>query len=726
MLNLSRDFIPGLLTAVITLTSTLGYAAFIFAAAPASTLHYAIGFGLICAGAMGIIFALGSKVPFAIAGPDSKTIAVLALATTMVVSSTGATVAPDALAPIILAALAAGTIATGGAMYLLGFFRLGQWVRFVPYPVVGGFMAASGWLLAAGGLGLLVGQRLSLSSLAAIASGNHLPELVCGIVFAIGNALISRIRNPLAFPIYLVAAILTVHALLALMGFSIDGARDAGWLLNVGGGFQFVNPLSFPHALGMLDLATIEKLGGEIFALFAVTTISLLLGLVVIEVEGRLDVDLDNELRLNGLANFLVGVTGGMVGTISITRTIFNYQTGARGRLSGLISGVVCLAVLGLGTRVLIYFPVPVLGGVIVYQGASMLHEWLVRERRNMLLLDYLQVVAIMFTIVFWDFVAGVALGVVAACVTFAINTGRIRLVKQELDRSNYPSRVDRPVSHQEELVRNGSSIQIMWLHGFVFFGSSHRLLQDVKRMVDACGHGVCHSLILDFREVLGIDSSAILNLGKLWNFAERERFKIALSSLSKPFEKSLRVGGLIERDGSIATVFPDLDGALEWCEDKLIAERRSGDTQTLSAEEWLSQELEKPELTARLAPYLELLEFKTGEYIFRQGTPADAFYFLLEGRVTILFTTPDGTEIRLRSMLGRTVLGEMGLYRTQPRTASVRADKPCTAYALSTGAMAKIEADDPSLAYAVHKFIVRVLSSRLEFANREIAGLQG
>ncbi|HEY2033024.1 MAG TPA: SulP family inorganic anion transporter [Rhizomicrobium sp.] len=726
MPTVTRDLIPGLLAAVITLTSTLSYVAFIFAAAPGSTLHYAVGFGLICAGVMGIVFALGSKVPFAIAGPDSKTIAVLAIATTVVVGAAGTKIAPDALGLVILAALAAGTIATGAAMYLLGVFRLGQWVRFVPYPVVGGFMAASGWLLAIGGIGLLVGHRVSLSSLRDIAAGPHLPELAYGILFAVGNALVSRIRNALAFPLYLVAAILTIHALLALMGFSIDGARDAGWLFNVGGGLKFVNPLQFPHALGVLNLATIEKLAGEFVALFAVTAISLLLGLVVIEVEGRLDVDLDSELRLNGLANLLVGAAGGMVGTVSITRTIFNHQSGARGRMSGLICGVACLAVLGLGTRVLVYFPVPVLGGLVVYQGASLLYEWLVHGRRTMLLVDYLQVVAIMIAIIFWDFVAGVALGVVAACVTFAINTSRIRLVKQELDRSNYPSRVDRPVAHQEELVRNGSSIQIMWLHGFVFFGSAHRLLQDVKQMVETCGHGVCHSLVLDFREVLGIDSSAILYLGKLWNFAEREGFTIALSSLAPPVEKALRVGGLIRQGHSIATVFPDLDAALEWCEDNLIAERSGGEAQVHSADEWLSQELENPELIARLVSYLELLRFDAGEYIFKQGEPADAFYFLYEGRVTILFTTPDGTEIRLRSMLGRTVLGEMGLYRTRPRTASVRADKPCVAYALSTDAMAQIEADDPTLAYAVHKFIVRVLSSRLEFANREIAGLQG
>jgi SulP family sulfate permease len=94
-------------------------------------------------------------------------------------------------------------------------------------------------------------------------------------------------------------------------------------------------------------------------------------------------------------------------------------------------------------------------------------------------------------------------------------------------------------------------------------------------------------------------------------------------------------------------------------------------------------------------------------------------------GRVSILYETPQGGELRLRNMVGPTVLGEMGLYRSLPRGASVRVDRACVVYRLSSEALAYMEADTPSAAYAFHKFIVRVLASRLEFANREIVGLQ-
>jgi sulfate permease, SulP family len=317
-----------------------------------------------------------------------------------------------------------------------------------------------------------------------------------------------RILHPLAFPALLVATVVLVHVVRLASGYSIEAAREAGWLLNVGRNSEIANPLMLLHAVQAVDLHTAALAGGEFIGLFAVTAITLLLGLVVVEVEGRLDVDLDRELRLNGLANILVGLGGGMVGTLSVSRTLVNLRAGGSSRASGVIAGVLCLAVLGFGTDVLIYFPVPVLAA-FVHQGAVMLHEWLIRTRRAMPIAEYLQIIVIMLAIIHWNFLAGVAVGVVSACVTFAINTSRVRLVRQVVDRSSYRSRVDRTIAHQDVLAKYGSSIPIMWLHGFVFFGSAHRLLLDVKQIVETRGSNVCRSLILDFRQVLGIDSSA-------------------------------------------------------------------------------------------------------------------------------------------------------------------------------------------------------------------------
>jgi SulP family sulfate permease len=74
--------------------------------------------------------------------------------------------------------------------------------------------------------------------------------------------------------------------------------------------------------------------------------------------------------------------------------------------------------------------------------------------------------------------------------------------------------------------------------------------------------------------------------------------------------------------------------------------------------------------------------------------------------------------------MIGHTVVGEMGFYRGVPRTASVVAEGPTVIYRLTQEAFDRMQAEDPTSAAALHKLIIRLLSDRLEFANREISAL--
>jgi SulP family sulfate permease len=414
-----------------------------------------------------------------------------------------------------------------------------------------------------------------------------------------------------------------------------------------------------------------------------------------------------------------------MTGTLSMSRTLLNYRAGGRHRSSGILAGIICLLTLAFGTQALGFIPVPILGGLLLQLGADLLYDWLVKGWDTMQRPDYVQMAVIFLVIVAWDFVAGVALGVIAACITFAFNTSRLRLVRLGLNRSVYSGRVDRPAYQQEQLVLHGHCIQIMWLHSFVFFGSAHRLLLQLEEMIKA-QNGSCRSLILDFRHVLGIDSSAVMSFIKLRQIADREGFTLVLSEMPKHVAHALQVGGLIgDGDNHTCRVFTNTDGALEWCEDKLLDEMKASEGTVLSADNWLASEIGSDQMFTRLTNYLELVKCQTGDLLIRQGEEGDSLYLLFAGRVTVLFRTAEGVDLRLRSMVGHTIVGEMGLYRTLPRGASVRADHPTVAYRMTRDALARMEKDDPDLAYAFHKLVIRTLAARLDFSNREVASLQ-
>lgn len=720
----TQDVVSGVVAPVVIIATSLSYSALIFSGSLAAYLPIGIGSGLIGAGLGAIVFALMSGLRFAVAAPDSKAIAVLASMAALIANNLATQGRADAVGPTVLAAVLVGSLIVGATSYAFGLLKLGRWIRFLPYPVIGGFMAASGWFLTSGAIRILTREPLSLKLLSDIAAGRHLAPLVVGALLAAALTRAQRARHPLAFPALLVVGTAAIPLALFLAGVPAPAARDAGWLLRLPEAASVSTPAYWLYGeLGRIDWREILRYSGDYLALITVTVATLLLSIMAIEVEANAEVDLDHELKVNGAANLVAGLGGGTVTTLSVSRTLFGYKTGARSRGGGLIAGLLCLLPLALGPAPLGYVPVPMLGALLLQLGVAMLDEWLIRGWRSMQRADYLQLIAIFLTIVLFDFVAGVGVGVVAACITFAVNTSRVRLVKLGMDRSNFASRVDRPNYHAETLRRQGASIQIMWLHGFIFFGSAHNLLMHIKETVRG-EKGGCRSLILDFRQVLGIDYSAVMTLLKLRHFAERDGFDLVFSDLPPNVAQSLSKGGLLTQ-GANCRVFPNLDAALEWCEDRLLASSGDLEEGRRSTDEWLKAELGGAERLERLKNYFAMIELQPGDFVFRQGDPGDSLFLLSSGRVTILFNAPDGQAVRLRSMLSHTLLGEMGLYRDMPRGASVLVDEPTVVYRFTTEAMARMEREEPALAHAFHRFVVRTLASRLDFANREVAGLQ-
>lgn len=722
-----KDIVSGLVMPIVIMTSTLSYVALIFSGPLAGSLPQGLGFGLISAGVMGIVFALAGSLPFTVAGPESKPTAVFAA---MAAALAGATTGQANQGMIVLTALVAGTMVTGLALLLLGVFRTGRWIRFIPYPIVGGFMAASGWSLFAGGIRILAG--VNLFSFETI---RHLFEhgidlvvffqLMAGIALATALQLARHSRNPFVTPAILLTGTGLIHAALAASGSNLAEARAAGWMVDAASGAVLSNPLLSAEAVREA-LPAMLSLGGSYAVLIAVTATTLLLSLMAIEVETRTDVDVDRELRVNGAANLVVGLFGGMAGTLSASRTLFNFHSGARGPAAGVMAGCVCLATLAFGSQVLGFIPVAVLGGILLQMGLSLVEKWLVKGWRQMETVEYLQMAIILLVILRWGFAAGIGVGVMTASITFTVNIGRIPPVKFGLSRSNFASRVDRPLSQQEALTDNGNRVQIMCLQGFVFFGSANRLLLHIKRLIAAEGRGVVRFVLLDFRRVLGIDGSAVVTLVKLRHLAEREGFEIAVADIPPQVSQSLKVGGFYGMEGdTLVRSFPDLDAAVEWAEEAVLVQSLSRVGALRSADEWLTHEMGSTEIFKRLVSYLELIDLHPGEFVFDQGAPGDSLYLLYAGRVSILLRTAENSELRLRSMLHHTLIGEMGLYRGQPRGASVRVDAPTIVYCLTGEALAHMEVADPMVASAFHKFVIRTLASRLDFANCQIAALQ-
>jgi SulP family sulfate permease len=397
---------------------------------------------------------------------------------------------------------------------------------------------------------------------------------------------------------------------------------------------------------------------------------------------------------------------------------------GASRRLVALSAAAVFAVMLAVGISVLSLFPRVVLGGFLLLLGLSFLVEWLYDAWFELPKSDYFLVIVILLAIATFELLEGVAVGLVVAIVLFVINYSRIDVTKHTFSGANRKSYVQRSRDQELLLQERGEKIYILELQGFIFFGTANKLLKQVRERLGAEDQPPLRFLVLDFRLVNGLDSSVVVSFAKLRQIAQKENLAIALTNLQPAVESQLKQGEILESEDSTFRVFADLDRGLEWCEDRLLEESKLDDSGVSPLPEQLRRFIAEPRDVETLMGYFQYLEIAAGETLFHQGDPSDGLYFLESGRVSVVFELEDGSEKRVQTYTGGTILGEMGLYQNAPRSASVIAEENSDLYHLSTVAFEKIETEQPQLAQEFHKAIVRLLSARLKQRSAELQHL--
>ena len=156
-----HDVLGGGAASVLTVTFGLSYALLIFAGPLAPYLSYAVATTFATSAVIGVVIALGSSLPFAIAAPETSTAAMTGILASSLVERMAAA---DPSAPVLGPALITfgfASVATGIVLGVLGLTRMGRVIRYVPYPVVGGFLGATGCLIVSGAIRVIAGQLFS-------------------------------------------------------------------------------------------------------------------------------------------------------------------------------------------------------------------------------------------------------------------------------------------------------------------------------------------------------------------------------------------------------------------------------------------------------------------------------------------------------------------------------------------------------------------------------------
>jgi sulfate permease, SulP family len=361
-----------------------------------------------------------------------------------------------------------------------------------------------------------------------------------------------------------------------------------------------------------------------------------------------------------------------------------------------------------------------VLGGLLLSLGLDLLYRWLIASSRQLLRLEYMSLVAITLIIVNWGFVPGILVGTMIGCATFAFTASRVSIIKFSFDGSEYRSSLDRGPEELELLSEHGRELQCMSLQSYLFFGSANQLYQHIKNLLVA--RPECRHLVFDFRLVTGIDSSATHSFTQIKQAADKCGARLVLVNVSAALTSAFRAIGFLANDIIIAS---DLDHALEWCEDAVIASHRTDDRAIRSLREWLSEALGSVTYADILAQQCKRIQFGPGETVARQGERSDSMHFIVEGRVAIIVDLGDGRTVRVRSLGQHTIIGEMGLITQRPRSATIEAEVASVVYEFKVEDYERLKIDKPELTQALLTYVIKVMAERLSFASRLIGVLQ-
>jgi len=695
---MSRQISAGLIVGLTAVIYAMSYGTFLFSGALSPFVGFGIALALMTA-AVGALFGLFSSEKSFISGPDSNTISVMA-SILGAVAATGLT--SEHLLQVSLATLISTSLVTSAVFVAVRHFNLAGFVRYIPFPVMAGFLASTGWLMSSGALNIISGTPLSIAGIQTFATQPYRPELFFGIlVAAVLLGLSRRISSVVLIPLVILVSTVLVNALFA--GEFITAGRDV-WLFTKHQKTALLLPWNFKMRIE--DLLLVGKLLPSMLVVSFVGVLTVLLSIASLELNYRKEFDLNQVLGTHALLGCVGAATGGFVGIISIGRTELNYQMKG-GRLSGAIAASLCIAVLFGADWMVSYVPKPALGGLVLYLGFNMLKQWIWNQRRTATRSEMLQILLLVALVANFGFVAGFFVGVLISCVIFIIKYSSLPLAENPTNLSLFTSAVIRPQAQVNLLRHRGTSVLIYRLKGYLFFGSAStidHMFQDVSLMhADA--------LVLDFTDVSGIDHSAAGIFQRILR-----RFEGQATQFYFVHGETNQKSVLSFTNGDTTTpnvhYFDSLDCALEAAEEMIL----SVDGCAYFEGDCLDF-LDNQDDRQIFVDYCELRDIAHGSVLCGEGDFSDEIFFLQHGSLEVFKEQHHGS-MRLAKFRKGAMAGEISFSTGDARSASVVAASNSKVWVMHRTAVMRMRTDHPKLAMQLDQMIIRRISHSLARSN--------
>lgn len=614
----------------------------------------------------------------------------------------------------LLLGLAIVTALTGVFQVLIGLGGGGRLIKYIPYPVVSGFMLGSALLMVHSQLDTLTGNH----GITAWVQWWWLPAAAALLTIASAagaGRVVAWLPGPVAG---LVVGTVAFHLVAVLRGVTLPDV----WMI---GELPGMRAPSFDVA-AVFSTMPWNIIVPAALALSVLASLDTLLTAVVADVSTGARHHAGRELAGQGLGQIAAGVCGGMAGAGTTGATVVAAKSGGR-RWVAFTAGICFVALLSVGGRVGTLLPVPVLAGIICYVAVGMIDRdmfrW-IRDRRTQVDAGIACVVA-MIT-VFYDLMIAVGVGIVIAIVLFIRSE-----IKSPVVHRRSTGRQSRSTRHRNEretnlLDEHGDRIVFLELRGNLFFATADRLFEEMLDDLDAPKW-----LIVHLRRVGQIDLTAIRFFKQTASRLAAHDGQLLFCNVHERFGIGSDMGSALNRiaagGGSGVITFNGKDEALEYAEDALLSdlgcEPTRIDTAVALEDNDLCRHLDVADVRILRDAVVER-SLEPGETLFAARASGAEMYIVLRGQVDIRLPTTSHHHKRLASCGPGSFFGELSMLKPGPRAADAVATHRTELLVLERSGLAQLQDTQPATAARLLRALCEIEVARLRWSSNELQRL--
>jgi sulfate permease, SulP family len=703
--SIARDATGALAGALTVVPIILSCGAVLYESMGPAWVTAGISAAFVAAVVAAIVTALLGKTPLHMNSPKTTHAAILSgLIASVATDPSFANGNVRGSAALILVASTA-LLVSGIVQTILGVSRLGLLVKFVPYPVLAGFINGFAVQIILNQLPRALDIDGPEELLRALNGTVPVNWWALGFAFVSGAFVILAKKRSGPVPAALIG--LFAGTALQMLCLRLVPNNDLGATIGtLPPGIPLIlrisDILSFVGSAGFRNHAALILATGITIAL--VSSIQSLLSISSTEQLFAARHNSNRELVVQGVSNIASALFGGAPsgGSPNITRIV--HASGGRTSVANLAYACVLLALSYGLNRVVGQIPLSVMAGVVIVTSAEAMDKWTHQlllavgygghsSTRWEIFLNLAMVLVVTGLVVFTGVLVALGVGFAAAVIVF-IYRSNAQMIRRIQHATKLRSRTERSRAALETLGQHGRRIAIVELDGPLFFGSAER----VERVV---GDDLSGSdwVLLDLKGISHFDSSGVLMLKRLDELLVRSGRRLFFAPLlaGGRRRKFLVEWGLTKPEAELR-VFESTDTALSQAEDELLDKlaAQESDQEIDLAAFPMTQDMNDDE-RALLMSLATRSSFAAGGVVIGPEDPRGGLLLLTRGRLSALWEK-DGKALRTASYRAGMTLGEIPLMLERRRLLKLVADTPAVLLELSQDALAHLRATAPSL----------------------------